>query len=208
MKGSISMSFRGKKISQLIKMSLALVGVLGTTMLSDVSTAYAEKIIHTHIWATKYDNTKHWEYCTVCGETQESKEHKYTDNWEFGYESCHKSNGNNFNTKICKCGHSYVVRKDHVEEATWYNTGVRMVHYKRCSVCKDWTRSGNCSNSKGKLGCTNPGKCDTCGYEATKDYHVEIVERKFLKLQIIRWNMIKIIKLLLLRLHLNLLIKQ
>jgi len=27
---------------------------------------FADTVDHTHIWATTYDKTYHWEYCTVC----------------------------------------------------------------------------------------------------------------------------------------------
>ena len=43
-------------------------------VVSNVSVAYAEKIIHTHIWATKYDDKNHWEYCTVCGDIKDKAE--------------------------------------------------------------------------------------------------------------------------------------
>lgn len=161
-----------KKFSNILKMSVALVAMLGTMVLSNISIARAdEEIIHTHIWATKYDKDKHWEYCTVCNKIKDESAHKFTDTWEFGKESCHRSNGDNFCTKICECGYSYIYRKPHTEDSKWYNTGVRLIHYKKCSTCNDWTRSGRCANSTGNLSCKNPGKCDTCGFVATKDCH-------------------------------------
>lgn len=166
------MNFKGtKKFSKIIMMSLAIVSMLGTMVFSNVEVAKAEEIIHTHIWATKYDKDKHWEYCTVCSKVKDECTHKFVDHWEFGYESCHKSNGLNFSTRICECGYSYKYQKPHTENSTWYNTGVRLVHYKKCSVCNDWTRSGRCANSKGYLSCKNPGKCDTCGYVSNANCH-------------------------------------
>lgn len=167
------MRFKGsKKLSKLVMMSLAIVSMLGSMVLTNVDVAKAdEEIIHTHIWATKYDKDKHWEYCTVCKKVKDESTHKFKDIWEYGYESCHRSNGLNFSTRICECGYSYKYQKPHTEDSKWYNTGVRMVHFKKCSTCNDWTRSGKCANSKGYLSCKNPGKCDTCGYEATANCH-------------------------------------
>ena len=167
------MKFKGSKtISKLVMMSLAIVSMLGTMVLTNVDVAKAdEEIIHTHIWATKYDKDKHWEYCTVCNKVKDECTHKFTDTWELGKETCQKSNGDNFCTKICECGYSYIYRKPHTEDAKWYNTGVRLIHYKKCSSCGDWTRSARCANSTGNLSCKNPGKCDTCGYVATSNCH-------------------------------------
>ena len=69
---------------KMIKANIALVGMIGTMVASNLSVAFAEDIIHTHIWATKYDTCKHWEYCTVCKKEKNSKEHKYTDHWRDG----------------------------------------------------------------------------------------------------------------------------
>ena len=48
-----------------------------TTKVSSVasSTQVDEEIIHTHIWATSYDTSNHWEYCTVCQEKRNIKSH-------------------------------------------------------------------------------------------------------------------------------------
>lgn len=130
-----------------------------------------EEIIHTHIWATKYNNDKHWEYCTVCNKERNEEPHNMIDNWFFGYASCHSSSGDNYSTRICKCGYNYIYRMSHGIIRGWYNTGVRMVHYKHCASCGSWTTSGYCSNRKGRIGCHNPGTCDTCGMTCTKDWH-------------------------------------
>lgn len=166
------MKMRGKKkLASIIKMGVAMVGMLGTMVLSNVEVARAEKIIHTHIWATKYNENKHWEYCTVCNEIRNEHTHNMVDNWEYGYESCHQYNGNNFSTRICECGYSYVYRKPHTKCDTWYSTGARLMHYRKCSTCNDWTQSGRCANANGYLSCKNTGTCSTCGVQATKDYH-------------------------------------
>ena len=88
----MEMKFKGSKtISKLVMMSLAIVSMLGTMVLTNVDVAKAdEEIIHTHIWATKYDKDKHWEYCTVCNKIKDESAHKFTDTWEFGKESCHR----------------------------------------------------------------------------------------------------------------------
>ncbi len=58
---------------------------------------------HEHVYKTMYDDNKHWEECTVCGEKREEAEHSFTTTWALGYESCH---WNNSYTKICICGYS------------------------------------------------------------------------------------------------------
>lgn len=143
-----------------------------TTKVSSVasSTQVDEEIIHTHIWATKYDTKKHWEYCTVCNRIRNEETHSFTDNWAWGYPTCHVS-GNNYSTRICSCGYNYIYRKPHGESSGWCNTGVRMVHFKHCKACGNWVTSGHCYNKKGNLGCTNPGTCSVCGITATKDWH-------------------------------------
>ena len=71
------MRFKGsKKLSKLVMMSLAIVSMLGSMVLTNVDVAKAdEEIIHTHIWATKYDKDKHWEYCTVSKKVKDESTH-------------------------------------------------------------------------------------------------------------------------------------
>lgn len=145
--------------------------VTSTEMKSVASgTEDEEEVIHTHIWATKYDKDKHWEYCTVCDRIKNEEVHSFTDNWFWGYPTCHV-HGDNYSTRICKCGYSYIYRMPHGNVKGWYNTGVRMVHYKLCADCGNWITSGYCYDDEGRLGCTNPGTCKVCGITATKDWH-------------------------------------
>lgn len=129
-----------------------------------------EEVIHTHIWATTYDKDKHWEYCTVCDRVRNEQVHTMEDNWFWGYPTCHVS-GDNYSTRICKCGYNYIYRKPHGNISGWYNTGVRMVHFKRCDDCGNWTTSEKCYDEDGYLGCHNPGTCLKCGITATKEWH-------------------------------------
>ena len=67
------------------------------------TTIFADSINHTHIWATKYDDKDHWEYCTVCGEIQDKEPHTLTGN---GQSMAHCTNFyNNAYRKICNCGY-------------------------------------------------------------------------------------------------------
>lgn len=83
------------------------------------TTVFADTIEHTHIWATTYDKTNHWEYCTVCGKKRNVTAHVFTDHWYLGYESCSEAN---YDIKTCACGYSYQYRKPHTESATWHST--------------------------------------------------------------------------------------
>ena len=138
----------------------------------------ADTISHTHIWATKYDKTNHWEYCTVCGEKRNVTAHTFTDHWRLGYESCSSSNWSN---RSCTCGYSYTYRKPHgtlegpysTVDNPWKNCGIRGYHFWRCPECRNWLKTETCKNSNGKvLNCTNPGTCATCGVVYTKDNHI------------------------------------
>ena len=129
----------------------------------------AEDINHTHIWASKYDTTNHWEYCTVCGITQNVTAHVYTDHWYLGSESC---NAYNYNTKTCSCGYSYIYRKPH-NTSTWKTAPADWVHYKHCTSCGAWLTSQGCYKSDGTaITCTNLGTCVVCGYTYTRPNHV------------------------------------
>ena len=95
---------KNKKDNKILKrvLSVCLVLILAVTSVHLFFPVRAETIEHTHIWATKYDSTNHWEYCTVCGEKRNVTAHVFTDHWQFGYESC---NGNNYSLRTCtSCG--------------------------------------------------------------------------------------------------------
>ncbi|MBQ8044629.1 MAG: hypothetical protein IJ272_10895, partial [Clostridia bacterium] len=180
-----------KKLSSYIKMSLALVSVIGTTLLSNVSVAKAEDLIHTHIWATKYDKTKHWEYCTVCKKTRNESKHDCKDNWFIGKASCTHLN---YNTKICACGYNYVETLKHVSNENWNNTGSRLVHYKTCKDCGNWTTSARCKDAEGELSCKNTGTCTVCGVVALEDYHIISTDGKCrtCKIQLVEMSVPKV----------------
>ena len=125
------------------------------------TTIYADTIEHTHIWATKYDDKNHWEYCTVCKAIKNKEAHTFTDHWAFGYESC---KNNNYSKRICNCGYSYIYHKPHsgthiAESHTYWER----VHVSRCSSCGSWLSTSECYNENGAINCKNPGKCLVCG---------------------------------------------
>ena len=63
----------------------------------------ADAIEHTHIWATKYDDKNHWEYCTVCGAIQNKEPHTLVGN---GQSMAHYTNyRNNVYRESCSCGY-------------------------------------------------------------------------------------------------------
>ena len=168
MKRGMLMKFEKKRGLKKLKASLALMSLVVTMISSNISTVFAEQIIHTHIWATKYDDSKHWEYCTVCDKIKDSQEHKYTDHWRDGKESCWHYN---YSTRVCDCGYSYKYIKPHTTIREWTHATNRILHYKSCVDCGTWKGSERCSNAKGTLSCKNPGTCTTCGGVTTKDNH-------------------------------------
>ena len=122
---------------------------------------FADTIEHTHIWATTYDSTNHWEYCTVCGEKRNVTAHVFTDHWKLGHEGC---GYNNYSTRTCACGYSYTYHKPHstttrISSSTYYER----VHATICNSCGDWLKTEACKNANGVINCKNPGKCLTCG---------------------------------------------
>lgn len=131
----------------------------------------ADAIEHTHIWATTYDSTNHWEYCTVCGEKRNVTAHVFTDHWNNGKESCFWSN---YDTKTCECGYSYIYHKPHdpTKLSGWINVKSSHSHHIECKDCGTWMQNYSCRDSNGKiLGCNNPGTCVTCGAVYTADEH-------------------------------------
>lgn len=65
--------------------------------------AKADSIEHTHIWATKYDDKNHWEYCTVCGAVKDKKPHTLVSNGQ-SIAQCTNYYGNAYR-EVCKCGY-------------------------------------------------------------------------------------------------------
>lgn len=154
------------KLQKLLAFVFALV-MLVTMVPADL--AKADAIEHTHIWATTYDSTNHWEYCTVCGEKRNVTAHVFTDHWYLGHESC---NINNYSLRTCSCGYSYTYHKPHQDGEYWNYAVSRGVHWKECKICGDWTTSGYCIDANGKmLTCKNPGTCVVCGIKRSAGYH-------------------------------------
>lgn len=156
------------KLQKLLAFVFALV-MLVTMVPADL--AKADAIEHTHIWATTYDSTNHWEYCTVCGEKRNVTAHVFTDHWNNGKESC---SWTNYDTKTCECGYSYIYRKPHdpAKLSGWINVKSSHSHYIECKDCGTWMQATSCRDSNGKiLGCNNPGTCVTCGAVYTADEH-------------------------------------
>lgn len=124
---------------------------------------------HSHIWATTYDATNHWEYCTICGEKRNIHEHSFTDHWNLGYESCRHDN---YDIKTCKCGYKYTYYKPHTFNKSYNSTSYRLLHHTYCTSCGTWGPSEWCHDAKNNpISCSNPGKCSVCGYTATKNSH-------------------------------------
>ena len=110
------------KLQRLLAFIFTLI-MLVTMVPADLTKADA--IEHTHIWATKYDDKSHWEYCTVCGEKRNVTAHVFTDHWYLGHESC---NINNYSLRTCSCGYSYTYHKPHQDGEYWNYAVSRGVH--------------------------------------------------------------------------------
>lgn len=153
---------KNKKDNKILKrvLSLCLVLMLVVTSVHLFFPVGAETIDHTHIWATKYDSTNHWEYCTVCGEKRNVTAHTFTDHWYTYTYAC----GGKASTRTCDCGYSYTYVPHHVQNNTIYSSTHNVkVHFKTCKNCGSWVWNEECRNEKGKLSCKNPGKCSVCG---------------------------------------------
>lgn len=167
---------KNKKDNKILKrvLSLCLVLMLAVTSVHLFFPVGAETIDHTHIWATKYDSTNHWEYCTVCGEKRNVTVHVFTDHWQFGYESC---NGNNYSLRTCICGFSYTYHKPHPStrnpsNTTYYSRKDLHLHYQTCTSCGDALGGGPCVDIQGHvLSCKYPGTCVYCGVTYTANDH-------------------------------------
>lgn len=134
---------------------------------------------HEHLWKTMYDETNHWEECTVCGEKNNIQIHSYKDNgWLRGTkDTCYSDNMHVF---ICDCGYSYETsegRKEHV----WFQANNDNT-YSYCETCRGCNQSisrnsHQCKKSDGSdITCINLGRCSICGYNYTKGKHCVIVE--------------------------------
>ena len=167
---------KNKKDNKILKrvLSLCLVLMLAVTSVHLFFPVGAETIDHTHIWATTYDSTNHWEYCTVCGEKRNVTAHAFTDHWQFGYESC---NGNNYSLRTCTCGFSYIYHKPHPStrnpsNTTYYSRKDLHLHYQTCTSCGDALGGGPCVDIQGHaLSCKYPGTCVYCGVTYTANDH-------------------------------------
>ena len=166
---------KNKKDNKILKrvLSLCLVLMLAVTSVHLFFPVRAETIEHTHIWATKYDSTNHWEYCTVCGEKRNVIAHAFTDHWQYGYESC---NSNNYSLRTCTCGFSYIYHKPHPStrnpsNTTYYSDKRLHQHHQTCTSCGDWF-GGSCVDTQGHaLSCKYPGTCVYCGATYTANDH-------------------------------------
>ena len=155
---------RFKSICVLLSLIVLVIGGRSPT------TVFADAIEHTHIWATAYDSTNHWEYCTVCGEKRNVTAHEFTDHWQYpNTVHCYYTN---YSTRTCDCGYSYVYRESHTPNTNWKTTVADGVHFKPCSKCGTWLSSAACKDSNGiRLNCTHLGTCATCGAKYTQPYH-------------------------------------
>lgn len=147
-----------------IKRQLTAIGLMCSLMIlisgvRSPTTVFADTINHTHIWATTYDSTNHWEYCTVCGEKKNVTAHTFADHWYSHSGVC----GGKASNRTCDCGYGYTYYPQHVQDSTVHSaTSSVRVHYWTCKNCGAWVSCEACRNEKGYLSCKNPGTCSVC----------------------------------------------
>lgn len=124
---------------------------------------------HSHIWATTYDATNHWEYCTVCGEKRNITAHTFTDIWKNSGAHC---SAYNICTSVCDCGYSHTWREEH-KLSDWKISVGDWCHVKTCTVCGNWIIAEAHKDAKGDtLNCKHLGTCAVCEYTYTHPVHV------------------------------------
>lgn len=125
---------------------------------------------HSHIYASTYDGTSHWEYCTICGTKRNIVAHSYTRT-TIGTQAMCSGYVQHYDT--CSCGYKKSVSYPH--SPTGYLRATypeRHVHYDYCTVCGNWTTSESCHDSAGELlSCKNPGTCVDCGTIVNVNHH-------------------------------------
>lgn len=116
-----------------------------------------------------YNETTHWNQCTICGEKQNEINHSYTNSWIMGTaDNCSESNKNIF---TCICGYSYEStsgRKQHSNFITYHHESMFDYRY-RCNTCANDIIIHECCKIDGsKITCKNLGTCYLCGYTYDK----------------------------------------
>ena len=124
---------------------------------------------HEHIYKTHYDDTKHWEECTVCSLKRNEKNHVLIDKgWSMG-ENCTEGNIHSF---LCECGYKYSTdegKKQH--QWTYGNNSASYQEYQWCDGCNAGIFT-DCYKSDGSIiSCGNLGTCVKCGYTYTNIVH-------------------------------------
>ncbi len=123
---------------------------------------------HEHILKTMYDENKHWEECTICGQKTNESNHNYEDNgWTMG-NSCSEDNLHKFS---CICGSNYTKsEKINNHKIRYDNDSADCVYYRHCTNrCGLSDIIHECIKSDGsRINCVNPGKCSLCGFYYAK----------------------------------------
>ena len=137
-------------------------------------------IEHEHTFKTMYDENRHWEECTVCGEKNGEVEHSYES--ILANKDLPVCSQTNYYTKICKCGYSYIYKEPCVWDGTYFQWHDGYCHVKKCKNCKSfiyynyYDNNGVLKYDEGSELCTyrhdgsiasckNPsGICRKCGY--------------------------------------------
>lgn len=75
-----------------------------TEQVNLTSFAGGDTATHSHIWVQKYDDTNHWDECSLCGAKQSVVSHTVSSSYSLGAGNC---NYNNRKTTVCSvCGWS------------------------------------------------------------------------------------------------------
>ena len=144
----------------------------GITSIDLTGLATGSDASHTHIYEKKYNTTKHWEECWICGaKRNESNHHLTTTDYSWGYQTCYP--GNTY-TKYCTdgCGYSFTTKDACVDNNNYVNEELRYLHHSNCQNCGVWMNDTGCTDKNGnRLNCKNLGTCVICGYTYTQPIH-------------------------------------
>ena len=173
-----------------------------TTTIDITGTTPSPESQHEHIYKTLYDDTKHWEECTVCGIERNETIHSLIT--KYATSSLPQCNKDNYYTSTCECGYSKTGHKPCVWNGSKYAQQYPdHIHPKVCSICngfilhqyyigsygngnlyeEDWKGQNKCHLSDGTiLDCEHSGKCVVCGYSYIKNSHNITVEPETNKL--------------------------
>ncbi len=153
-------------VSQNIKQPASIRGSINVNMspitidLTDLATGEIASHNCNLYLGTNYDETYHWDECTICKKIFNKVNHSCTYYWTMG-NSCSRQNKY---IGTCSCGFQYVASDNTRTHYSPYLWAPQYNHSYHCNSCNESISTPESHyNSSGTLGCFNPGKCSYCG---------------------------------------------